>query len=104
MSRPDSTTPDGATTIPKLYTPLRVGTPGHGGGTTGIKQRLCSAKEPEERIPLQMPLREVQQPPMIGEDGNYHQAPVTYYYQPFSLTNILNWQKHTLLTRWNLRA
>ena len=95
MSPPDSTTPDAATTFPKLYLPLPVSTPGQGGGTTGIKQRLHSAKEPEERIPLQMPLREVQQPPMIGEDGNYHQAPVAYYYQPFSSTDILNWQKHT---------
>ena len=80
MSLLDSTTPDAATTIPKLYTPLPAGTPGQGGGTAGIKQRLCSAKEPEERIPLRMPLREVQQPPMIGEVVNYHQAPVTYYY------------------------
>ena len=88
---PDSTTPDAATAFPKL--PLS--TPGQGGGTTGIKQRLHSAKEPEEKIPLQMPLREVQQPPMIREDGNYHQAPAAYYYQPFSSTDILNWQKHT---------
>ena len=44
-----------------------------------------------------MPLREAQQPPiMIGEDGNYHQAPVTYYCQPFSSTDMLNWQNHTL--------
>ena len=95
MSPPDSTTPDAATTFPKLYPPLSVSTPGQGGGPTGIKQRLCSAKEPEEKIPLQMPLREVQQPPMIGEGDNYQQAPVTYYYQPFSSTDILNWQKHT---------
>ena len=88
---PDSTTPDAATAFPKL--PLS--TPGQGGGTTGIKQRLHSAKEPEEKIPLQMPLREVQRPPMIQEDGNYHQAPAAYYYQPFSSTDILNWQKHT---------
>ena len=95
MSPPDSTTLDAATTFPKLYPPLLVSTPGQGGGTTEIKQRLHSAKEPEERTPLQRPLREVQQLPMIGEDGNYHQAPVAYYYQPFSSTDILNWQKHT---------
>ena len=95
MSPPDSTTPDAATTFPKLYPPFPVSTPGQGGGTTGIQQRLHSAKEPEERIPLQMPLREAQQPPMIGEDSNYHQVPVTYHYEPFSSTDILNWQKHT---------
>ena len=32
---------------------------------------------------------------MIGEDGNYYQVPVAYYYQHFSSANILNWQKHT---------
>ena len=95
MSPPDSTTLDAATTFPKLYPPLLVSTLGQRGGTTGIKHRLHFAKETEERIPLQMPLREVQQPPMIGKDGNYHQVPVAYYYQPFSSTDILNWQKHT---------
>ena len=45
MSPLDSTTPDAATTLPKLYPPLPEGTPGQGGGTTGIKQRLRSAKE-----------------------------------------------------------
>ena len=95
MSPPDSTTLGAATTFPELYPPLPVSTPRQGGGTTGIKQRLRSGKEPEERIPLQMPLREAQQPPMTGEDGNHHQAPVTCYYQPFSSTDILNWQKHT---------
>ena len=68
MSPQDSTTPDAATTFPKLYPPFPVSTPGQGGGTTGIKQRLRSAREPEEKIPLQMPLREAQQPPVIGED------------------------------------
>ena len=52
-----------------------------GKGDTRIKQRLCSAKEPEERAPLQMPLRELQQPPVQGADGHYHQPPVAYYYQ-----------------------
>ena len=66
MSPPDSTTLGAATTFPELYPPLPVSTPRQGGGTTGIKQRLRSGKEPEERIPLQIPLREAQQPPMIG--------------------------------------
>ena len=60
MSPLDSTTLDAATTFPKLYPPLPVSTPGQGGGTTGIKQMLNSSKEPEERISLQMPIREVQ--------------------------------------------
>ena len=42
-----------------------------------------------------MPLREVQQPPVQDARGHYHQPPVTYYYQPFSSTDILNWQRHT---------
>ena len=49
-----------------LRDPLPVSTPGEGGGTTGIKQRLHYAKEPEERIPLQKTLREARQPPLMG--------------------------------------
>ena len=47
--------------------------------------------------PLQMPLRELQQPPVQGADRHYHQPPITYYYKPFSSMDILNWQKHTPL-------
>ena len=105
MSPLDSTTSlNAAPTFPKLYPPLPVSTPRQGGRTPGIKQRFHSAKVPEERIPLQRPLREAQQPPVIREGSDYQQAPVTYYYQPFSSTDILNWQKHTPLTRWNPRA
>ena len=96
MSPLDSTTSlNAAPTFPKLYPPLPVSTPRQGGRTPGIKQRFHSAKVPEERIPLQRPLREAQQPPVIREGSDYQQAPVTYYYQPFSSTDILNWQKHT---------
>ena len=28
-----------------------------------------------------MPLRELQQPPVQGADGHYHQPPIAYYYQ-----------------------
>ena len=66
---------------PKLYPPLPVSTDRKGKGDARIKQRLCSAKEPEERAPLQMPLRELQQPPVQGADGHYHQPPIAYYYQ-----------------------
>ena len=61
----------------------------------GIKRRLCSAKELEEKTPFQMPLKEVQQAHIQGQDGNYHQAPVAYYDQLFLSTDILNWQKYT---------
>ena len=44
---------------PKLYPPLPVSTNRKGKGDTRIKQRLCSAKEAEERALLQMPLREL---------------------------------------------
>ena len=43
-----------------------------------------------------MPLRELQQPPVQEACGHYHPPPVAYYYQPFSSTDILNWQRHTL--------
>ena len=42
-----------------------------------------------------MPVREVQQPSVQDADGHYHQPPVAYHCQPFSSTDILNWQKHT---------
>ena len=67
--------------LPKLYPSLPVSTDRKGKGDTRIKQRLCSTKEPEERAPLQMPLRELQQPPVQGTDGHYHQPPVAYYYK-----------------------
>ena len=47
---------------PRLYPPLLVSTNGKGGENTAIRQRLCSAKEQEERTPLQMPLRQIRQP------------------------------------------
>ena len=94
---PDSTTAD--IIRPKLYPPLPISTSIQGEGDVGIKQRLCSAREPEGKAPLQMTLRDVQQPPMYGKDGNYYQAPIAYYYQPFSSTDIPNWQKHTPLTQ-----
>ena len=62
---------------------------------TGIRQSLCSAKEQGERIPLQMPIRELQKPPVQDACGHYHPPPVAYCYQPFSSTDILNWQRYT---------
>ena len=49
---------------PRLYPPLPVSTVGKGEENTGIRQRLRSTKEQGERTPLQMPLRELQQPPV----------------------------------------
>ena len=67
---------------PKLYPPLSVSTDGEGKENTGIRQRLCSAKEQGERTPLQMPLRE---PPVQDSCGHYHQPPVAYYYFPLQI-------------------
>ena len=94
MGPPDSTSPDAAPTFPKLYPPLLVSTPGQWGGTTGIKQRLRSAKEPEEKMPLQMPLREAQQPPVIGEDVTITSS-CNLLLSALFITDTLNWQKHT---------
>ena len=52
-------------------------------------------KSQRKKYPCRCPSEKFSNPPMIGEDGNYHQAPVTYYCQPFSSTDILNWQKYT---------
>ena len=48
----------------RLYPPLLVSTDGKGEENTAIRQRLLPAKEQGERTPLQMPLRELQQPPV----------------------------------------
>ena len=48
----------------RLYPPLPVSTGGKGEENTAIRQRLHSAEEQGERTPLQMPLRELQQPPV----------------------------------------
>ena len=79
---------------PKQYPPLPVSTDGRGEGDTGIRPRLRSAKEPGERVPQQVPRRELQQP-VQGADRHYHQPPRAYYYQPFSSVDLLNWQKLT---------
>ena len=49
---------------PRLYPPLPVSTDGKGEENIAIRQRLCSTKEHGERTLLQMPLRELQQPPV----------------------------------------
>ena len=49
---------------PRLYPPLLVSTYGKGEENAAIRQRLRSAKEQGEQTPLQMPLRELQQPPV----------------------------------------
>ncbi|OWK00479.1 hypothetical protein Celaphus_00019460 [Cervus elaphus hippelaphus] len=48
----------------RLYPPLPVSTDGKGEENTAIRQRLCSTREHGERTPLQMPLRDQQQPPV----------------------------------------
>ena len=55
---------------PRLYPPLLVSTVGKGEENTAIRQRLRSAKEQGERTPLQMPLRELQQPPVQDAWGS----------------------------------
>ena len=59
--RPQDSTSTGS---PRLYPPLLESTDGKGEENTGIRQRLHSTKEQGERTPLQMPLRELQQPPV----------------------------------------
>ena len=90
--RPQNSTSAGP---PRWYPLLLVSTDGKGEENTGIRQRLHSCKEHRERTPLQMPLRELQKPPVQDAGGHYHQPPMAYYYQPFSSTDILNWQRHT---------
>ena len=75
--RPQNSTSAGP---PRLNPPLLVSTDGKGEENTGIRQRLHSSKEQGERTPLQMPLRELQKPPVQDAGGHYRQLPVAYYY------------------------
>ena len=66
----------------RSYPPFLVSIDGKGEENIGIRQRLCSAKEQGERTPLQMPLRELQQPPVQEACGHYHPPLVAYYLLP----------------------
>ena len=46
-----------------------MSTDGKGEENTGIRHRLCSTKGQGERTPQQMPLRELQQPPVQDTGG-----------------------------------
>ena len=77
---------------PRLYPPLLVSTDGKGEENTGI--RGCApprnrGKEPHYRCPS-----EATTASSSGHMGHYHQPPVA---QPFSSTDILNWQRHAPL-------
>ena len=61
----------------KLEAVLHQGTGGKN-PTTGAPQRATTASG-------------------SGRMGHYHQPPVAYYHQPFSCTDILNWQRHAPL-------
>ena len=76
----------------RLFPPLPVSTDGKGEENTAMRQRLCSTKEQGERTPLQMRLRELYNSLQFRTHGALPSAP--YYYQPFSSTDILNWQRH----------
>ena len=70
---------------------------GRGKETLELNRGCTPSRSLGVRAPLQMPLKELQQPQVQGTDGHYHQPPVAYYYELFSSMDILNWQKHTPL-------
>ena len=41
-----------------------------------------------------MPVSEVQAAPQMVPDGHIHPGPTSLYYQPFSTTDLINWQRH----------
>ena len=76
---------------PRLYLPLPVSTDGK---KTQQLDRGCApprnrGKKPHYRCPSEGTTAS-----SSGRMGHYHQPPVAYYYQPFSSTDILNWQRH----------
>ena len=83
---------------PRLCPPLLMSTDGKGEENTGIRHRLCSTKgqgeEPHNRCPSES-YNSLRFRTQAG--GPYRQPPVAYYYQPFSTTDILNFQRQSLL-------
>ena len=61
---------------------------GRGKKTQELEAALCQGTG--GKTPLQMPLKELQQPPIQDARGHYHQPLVDYSYQPFSSADILN--------------
>ena len=86
--RPQNSTSAGP---PRLYPPLPVSTNGKGEGNIAIRHRLHSAKEQGEGTDAPQRATAASR---SGRMGHYHQPPAAYYYQPFSSTDILNWQRH----------
>ena len=78
---------------PRLYPPLPMSTDRKGDENTAISQRLCSTKEQGEEPHYRCP-SESYNSLQFRMHGALPSAPVAYYYQPFSSTDILNWQKH----------
>ena len=86
--RPQDSTSAGP---PRLYPPLPVSTDGKGEENTAI--RGCApprnrGKEHHYRRPSEGTTASGS-----GCMGHYHPSPVACYYQPFSSTDILNWQR-----------
>ena len=78
---------------PRLYPPLPMSTDRKGDENTVISQRLRSAKKQGEEPDYKCP-SESYNSLQFRMHGALPSAPVAYYYQPFSSTDILNWQKH----------
>jgi hypothetical protein len=53
---------------------------------------------------LQMLLHETQGPQQNGADGRVHPGHCIFYYQTFSITDLLNWRNHTLPYSEKLQA
>ena len=50
-----------------------------------VQRRLRSTKKPQEKVVLQMPLKEVQAAPQVGSDWPIHPGSPSLYYQLFSV-------------------
>ena len=78
---------------PRLYPPLPVSTDGKGEETQQL-DRGCTPPRNRGKEPLYRCPSESYNSLQFRTHGHYHQPPVACYYQPFSSTDILNWQRH----------
>ena len=83
--------------LPRPALPGCTAPPGEQERKGGRKQKLETVLAKERGggggTSLQMPLREIQLPPVQYADGPHHQ-PLVAYFQPSSSTDTLNWQRY----------
>jgi hypothetical protein len=94
---PDSPPPSVSLSLPRQQPPspndVPQPSPAWSLSPQPLSRRLCSSQAPAPQArALQMPLREMQGPQQVDANGTVQPGRSILYYQPFSLTDLLNWR------------